>query len=262
MSKNNIEYENIATWSQLHSLIDGSFTHFNTYIFRGHAQDDWILEPTLTRKLRKNYPNTQEWPSVTKQHLTSFKENIRGRCNIDLINTPEDELWALGQHHGLYTPLLDWSKSPYVALFFALQDACRSESKLRTLWALHAPDIDHFNKENLKKKGSPGQIVKLFIPMTHENKRLVSQGGVFLRVPIGTDIESWVTKGSDIEWVTLYKINFPDSIRDEVIKYLDNVNINYNSLFPDLNGSSQHCNYLFEIEPYLEKKRDEAWNQK
>lgn len=257
MTKTNIEYKTVDSWPRLHALIDEYFTHFNQYIYRGHAQEDWSLEPTLTRALRNFYPAKRGWKDVIRGHLDSFKLNIRGRCHLNIVSCSEDELWALGQSYGLYTPLLDWSKSPYVALFFALQGNCNSEKKERALWALSEPAIEILNEGYLNMKGKSVNIVN---PLTHENNRLVSQGGLYIKTPVGTDIETWVRKGVDTEWVTLYKINFPDSIRNDVLGALDNMNINQKSLFPDVSGASLYCNYSFEIEPYLDNKRNEIWD--
>lgn len=250
-----IEYEEIDNWFELSSTIDDKFTHFNNYIFRGQADAKWKLESTLARSLKKKYEKSSDKKEATEKHLKRFKENIRGRTSVDLISASDVEIWALGQHFGLYTPLLDWTRSPYVALFFSLFGPC--ESKKRSLWAIVEEDIDGINVT----KKSDINSVHIFSPLTHHNERLVNQRGIFLNIPIGIELENWVKKAKDQGWVTMYKIVFPDSIRNDALSALNNMNINHLSLFPDLNGASLCTNYQLEIEPFLLNERNKLWKK-
>lgn len=242
------------SWIELHTRIDQMFTHYSGYIFRGQADSNWPLESSLTRAMRKWYPEEKTFDSIVSDHLEQFKENIRGRCSYDLNAVESDHLWALGQHFGLYTPFLDWTRSPYVGLFFAFGG--ESKSGYRSLWALHEPDIeDLWPASSGKKSKKKLRIVK---PLTHDNQRLVSQNGLFVDAPVGQSIDTIVAKAKDLNWVTMFKISFPDSITEEAKAALNKMNINYASLFPELSGSSLHANFCLEIEPYLDKKRTEA----
>ena len=176
----NFETVSCENWHELHLQIDDYFTHYDGYIFRGQADFDWKLESSLTRAMRNSYPSAslQEMQSFAGQHLQAFKQNIRGRCSLDLNAAPEDTLWALGQHFGLFTPFLDWSRSPYVALFFSLFGQCNSGR--HALWAIFDSDIETLWPKNGKKKG-----LRIVQPLGHENQRLVNQNGLFLDLPVG-----------------------------------------------------------------------------
>ncbi len=244
----------IKNWNELSNLIDHHFSYFNSYTFRGQADSNWKLETTLTRAINKLSEESDK-DSLVKSHLSSFRQNLRGRSKQNLNNVSENELYAIGQHFGLYTPLLDWTHSPYVALFFALQG--KSDSGSRCLWAIASSLIEEVNssQENVKNK------IEIIEPLTNHNPRLVSQQGLFLKLPINKSLEDLVNESdTKVEGRLIYKINFDDSIKNDALTSLNNMNINNLTLFPDLMGSSHHTNYLLEIEPYLKEKRRKRWD--
>lgn len=250
-----IEKETVGDWESLISTIDDNFKHFNGYIFRGQADAEWKLESTLARALNSTTLKNKEKEQLEKTHLANYKVNLRGRSNYDLENVSDDELWALGQHFGLFTPLLDWTRSPYVALYFSLLGEC--SSGYRVIWALLESDIETLNAE-IK---SPKKRVRVITPLTNYNHRLVNQRGLFVRIPIGVDLERWVKPAENFTWVTMYKISYPDKIRNDALAALDSMNINQLTLFPDITGSSLHTNYQLEIEPFLEEERLKSWKR-
>ena len=93
--------------------------------FRGQLCSTWKLRPSLARflsRLKKKGQIEQSATFETIEHRVKeeFKKNLL--LNRDL--TPDQlqrvDLWQYGQHFGLPTPLLDWTHSAYVGLFFSL----------------------------------------------------------------------------------------------------------------------------------------------
>jgi len=93
--------------------------------------------------------------------------------------------------------------------------------------------------------------VEFIRPMSDENQRLVSQGGLFTRTPDDIDLVSWVKKSFPGEkGYVLMKLYVPSRDRKQCLKALNRMNINHLSLFPDLYGASKFCNLFAEIEKY------------
>ena len=102
------------------------------WAFRGHARYDWPLAPTLER-LAARYKDIRE--NSEGYLLKSFKR----RAPQFLTNLPDDaedlEWIALMRHHGTPTRLLDLTRSPFVAAFFATSEA--DEDKPSAIWAIN-----------------------------------------------------------------------------------------------------------------------------
>ncbi|WP_223450865.1 MULTISPECIES: FRG domain-containing protein [unclassified Pseudomonas] len=243
-----------SSWNGFSSFIHEQLTNFESYIFRGHASTTWRLEPTIDRV--RDESGEPLIDAVT--HLEKFKYASRGRRGQSpSMGMDDNEWWALGQHHGLYTPLLDWSESPFVASYFAfLPDDVKFDEQV-VVYALSRKSCERKNRE-LKEKSltipsSKINTLDLIRPLTDENPRLINQRGLFTRVPSQTTIDEWIVsnfKGSTTVGAPLLKIYMPSNERDRALKSLNRMNVNHLSLFPDLDGASRYCNTSAIISQY------------
>ena len=223
------------------------------FIFRGQQRNDWDLIPSLAR----GSANGVFTPKQSKRCLEIFRRAARGRKDLDLTLEDDLEMWALGQHHGLKTPLLDWTLSPFVALFFAFEkedlDAATA-SDSRVVFALNKTRIERRVGELLEEGSTADQVVRIFQPLGDSNRRLLSQAGVFLAVPPNESVTSWVltnlggeTEGNADLSDSIMKIHIPNERRAECLRALHRMNIHHASLFPDLIGSSAYTNFEFDV---------------
>jgi hypothetical protein len=187
-----------------------------------------------------------------REHLKSFKRAARGRRGLNPAILSENDWWALGQHFGLATPLLDWTRSPFAAAYFAFEEVSSGTNKSRVVYGLDERAVEQRSKELLGglsyEQGRP-LVIEFVDPMSDENQRLVSQSGLFTRAPIGTPIEQWVASAFEGSLAAvLLKIEIPDSDRVMCLRALNRMNINHLSLFPDLGGASRSTNLRLELD--------------
>lgn len=247
----------------LHSRI-GSFEDFKIFsnyfsddfgfAYRGQAQSSWRLETSLDRLIQRIRPVQIDLESTYEFQLQLFIKAIRGRTTAAKdISSNTNELWALGQHYGLATPLLDWTSSLYVGLFFAFIDPTPAPCGFRTIWAMHRDSViramDAYNKDR-----SYNHQFAFIDPITDHNARLICQAGGFTRQPLSFDMTGWVQdqfRGKSD--ACFFKIDIPDTDRLRILRHLRQMNIHSGTLFPDLAGASLDCNETLEL--LAEKRR-------
>src|SRR6516164_8345766 len=95
----------------------------NQWVFRGVSDSSFELRTSLERELERN-PYWKDKPLEAERIIVKeFKR--QAHLYTQGVPGPNDDVdWlALMRHHGAPTRILDWTKSPYIALFFALQGA-------------------------------------------------------------------------------------------------------------------------------------------
>ena len=108
------------------------------WIFRGHTDADWPLESFLYRATKPDGGCAR----AEALFIRTFKRKAHHFVNNLPADDDELEWLALMQHYGVPTRLLDFTASPYVALYFALNkfrldaDATMPEH-CAALWAVN-----------------------------------------------------------------------------------------------------------------------------
>ena len=244
----------LLSWKYFSDFVNQELLDYRTYIYRGHASDRWKLESTLDRALKRR--RVIERNAARQNHLETFIRAARGRRgpNPRLLEG-DNAWWALGQHHGLATPLLDFTESPFLALYFAFEREDNDGATHRVVWGVSESSVVYTTDELLagwKKTLPRPPVAEIVRPLSDENPRLVSQRALFVRTPAGMPLENWTKehhKGEGKIW-HLFKIRIPNAEWGRCLRFLNRMNINHLSLFPDLYGSTQYCNTDLLIKDY------------
>lgn len=160
--------------------------------YRGQANENWSLLPGYLRLYN---------PPSESTLIKRFKQSAA----MLIQNTPNQSFdWLfLMQHYGVPTRLLDWSESPLVALYFAVENEAgnQHENVDAALWSLRPSELNknaginnineeffipsfedielsNYSVENLSQNQRT-QLRPLATIATRNNSRIQAQHGVF-----------------------------------------------------------------------------------
>jgi hypothetical protein len=245
------------------------FMDDDNVVYRGQANSEWGLYSSFARMMKLE-PKIRDIDSlhIEEDMLTYFSDRARlyKEIQTNRENLNVYDWWGFMQHYGAPTRLLDWSLSPYVALYFAVEDfytkdgvlflyktsplsfAQRLANKIDfPVGSVDGKDqfIDFFVDQYYKQINNKPYTKCLFVTRgNNSTNRMFAQQSIHT---VGTElldsfdkqiedleIEHKITKKEGEE--TLIKIFIPLKLKSEFQVNLNAMNINATTLFPGIEG--------------------------
>jgi hypothetical protein len=142
--------------------------------------------------------------------------------------TSEWEWMALAQHHGLPTRLLDWTRNPLVAAYFACENDFEKDA------AIFGTYLDFFADPN--RAPDPFKMEHLigYIP-ENLSSRIAAQAALFTIQP---------NPNEDLDLPRVDRALIDKSFKRPLLDILATYGIHRASLFPDLDGQAKYITWL------------------
>ena len=214
-------------------------------LFRGQENSCWSLSTTLDRK-RELMPFAEYYHVISRirpqvESLTDREWPIPEYPEVEKLSKQYelyDSLWcgrcpgysymAYLRHHGFPSPLLDWSRSPYVAAFFAFNKAAENSNGRVSIYVFsHVPYKLH------------GNAIRMVLPYGHyvktHRRHFLQQSEYTLCVAFQSEWQferyDTVFEEGFYQQGICQKFDIPATERRKVMSELDAYNVNALSLF-------------------------------
>lgn len=231
--------------------------------FRGCGKAVYPLRPTLYRHVKKL--TLDERLELEAKLLTWFRQR-----SVPYLERELREVWDhlfFMQHMRIPTRLLDWTESPFVGLFFALQEEADAKNNRAAVWVLRpdawnrwalrdisfaggvlSPDDDEVRAYAPRTVAARLRVEPIALHGTHNSARIAAQRGAF--VAFGRNMKPmeaiFAEEGYPRDALT--KLVVRKSDRAPLLKSLLRAGVTDSVVFPDLEGLAAEAKRHFGFE--------------
>jgi hypothetical protein len=161
------------------------------WVFRGQGVSDWSLVPSFARIANQKSLSREQALQLEREGINKFSVSARAvlplEATVSLLpaNNQIDFFgwYSLMQHFSAPTRALDWTSSPWVALYFA---SCEHEDRDGIIWQVDFEKAVSFAQSILPDHNFPAaardplsaEVVHLFHAI-NSNERIEAQQGRF-----------------------------------------------------------------------------------
>ena len=230
------------------ALLEEERKGVSAFLFRGQANRCWHLKNTLERYIGEEKYNLLDYYRTMrkiKSQIETFTDRHWDIPSVEQYNEwlnkdecllsrlPGYDFMIYLRHHGFPSPLLDWTRSPYIAAYFAFQNADEKDEYVSIYVLLE--DTGKGRSYCWDNQDSPN--IQSLGPYIRSHPRHFIQQSDYTICTILHNFQYYyvphVKAGINIkrEQNLLWKFNIPVTHRLKVLKHLDAMNINGFSLF-------------------------------
>ena len=251
-----MEVVNLQSWEDFQRQLDAlqeyrrhlspdSSTYISPFLFRGQSNSEWSLTTTLERyidgsmslgdyyrvvsaiKAQVETYTDKTWNILTYPKYCDWLENADTFLGGEF---PAYEYMIYLRHHGFPSPLLDWTRSPYIAAYFAFENI-NSPTQQVSIYAY----LENVGQGKYMSSDQP-YIMGLGPYVRSHRRHFLQQSEYTICLKSDNNSRYYachedVIASPEHNQDMLWKLNIPVSEKWEALKHLESVNINLFSLF-------------------------------
>ena len=212
-------------------------------VYRGLGNSQYSLESTAHRAGIFNLHH------YLKEVLPRVRAELLKRHGLRIdLSAPDGlaEILALIRHHGFPSPIMDWSKSPWVALYFAITSAKLDRERRRdpSLTRCRVYCLRHSGisvvadvKQALLAPNIKGALAEIPTSMT---SRVTAQEGVFLLTPCVDVLSAFMHEAKQTNSTVIEAIDINVAVIEGFLDRLDRMMINEATMLSSIDSTLNH----------------------